>query len=69
MHPTATSSFALAYAGRVWIVARVDIDDHLRGDQVESLVRGIESCMRNESDNIHRIDIVPIGGERDGELG
>ena len=55
--------------GRVWVVARVDIDNDLRGDQVESLVRGIESGMRHESENIHRVDIVPIGGEGDGGLG
>jgi divalent metal cation (Fe/Co/Zn/Cd) transporter len=47
--------------GRVWIVARVDIDDDLRGDQVKSLVRGIESSMRRESADIHRVDIVPNG--------
>jgi divalent metal cation (Fe/Co/Zn/Cd) transporter len=52
--------------GRVWIVARVDIDDDLRGDQVESLVRGIESGMRRESENIYRVDVVPIGGAHDG---
>jgi cation diffusion facilitator family transporter len=52
--------------GRVWVVARVDIDDDLRGDQVESLVRGIESGMRHESENIYRVDIVPMGGAHDG---
>ena len=41
--------------------ARLDIDDDLRGDQVKSLVRGIESGMRHESENIYRVDIVPIG--------
>jgi divalent metal cation (Fe/Co/Zn/Cd) transporter len=48
--------------GRVWIVARVDIDDDLRGTQVKSLVRGIESSLRRESDDIYRVDIVSIGG-------
>jgi len=48
--------------GRVWIVARVDIDDCLRGAQVKALVRGIESGLKRESENIYRVDIVPIGG-------
>jgi len=48
--------------GRVWIIARVDIDDDLDGAQVKSLVRGIESGMRRESEYIHRVDIVPTGG-------
>ena len=47
--------------GRAWIVARVDIDDDLRGAQVKSLVRGIESGMRDESESIYRVDIVPTG--------
>jgi hypothetical protein len=34
--------------GRVWLVARLDIDDHLRGDRVKSLVRGIESGLKHE---------------------
>ena len=48
--------------GRVWIVARVDIDDDLDGAQVKSLVRGIESGLRRESEYIHRVDIVPTDG-------
>jgi cation diffusion facilitator family transporter len=48
--------------GRVWVVARIDIDDDLRGAAVESLVRGIESAMRRESADVYRVDVVPIGG-------
>ena len=48
--------------GRVWVVARVDIDEDLRGAEVESMVRGIESSMRRESESIYRVDVVPIGG-------
>ena len=47
--------------GRVWIVARVDIDDVLRGAQVKTLVRGIESGLKDESEIFYRVDIVPIG--------
>ena len=46
--------------GRVWIVARVDIDPSLSGAQVESLVRGIESGMK-QLEYIYRVDVVPIG--------
>ena len=48
--------------GRLWIVARVDIDDGLRGAQVKALARGIESGMKHESDNVYRVDVVAIGG-------
>jgi divalent metal cation (Fe/Co/Zn/Cd) transporter len=48
--------------GRVWIVAKVDIDDGLLGAQVKSLVRGIESGLKNESPGIYRVDVVPVGG-------
>lgn len=48
--------------GQVWIVARIDIDDGLRGAQVKALVRGIESGLKHESQNIYRVDVVPMGG-------
>jgi hypothetical protein len=48
--------------GRIWIVARVDIDDGLRGSQVKALVRGIESGMKHEAEEVYRIDVVAIGG-------
>ena len=47
--------------GRVWATARLDIDDGLTGTQVKSLVRGIESGMKRESDAVYRVDVVPIG--------
>jgi cation diffusion facilitator family transporter len=47
--------------GRVWIVARVDIDDVLHGAQVKTLVRGIESGLKHESETFYRVDVVPIG--------
>jgi cation diffusion facilitator family transporter len=47
--------------GRVWVIARLDIDDDLRGDQVKSLVRGIESGMKSESKAVYRVDVVPMG--------
>ena len=54
--------FTFVGPGRIWIVARVGIDDGLRGAQVEALVRGIESGMKHESEDVYRADVVPIGG-------
>jgi hypothetical protein len=54
--------FTFVGPGRVWIVARVDIDDGLSGAQVEALVRGIESGLKRESEDVYRVDVVPIGG-------
>jgi divalent metal cation (Fe/Co/Zn/Cd) transporter len=54
--------FTFVGPGRVWIVARVDIDDGLRGAQVEALVRGIESGMKHEAEEVYRVDVVAIGG-------
>jgi cation diffusion facilitator family transporter len=52
--------------GQAWVIARIDIADDLTGAQVTSLVRGIESGMRRESENIYRVDIVPIGDRAEG---
>ena len=41
-------------------LSRLDIDDDLRGAQVKSLVRGIESGMKRESEAVYRVDIVLI---------
>jgi len=61
---TAVRELLVSFIGpsRVWVVARVEVADHLSGAQVTSLVRGIEEGMRRESENIYRVDIVPIGG-------
>lgn len=47
--------------GRVWVIARLDIADDLSGTQVKSLVGGIESGMKRESEAVYRVDVVPIG--------
>jgi divalent metal cation (Fe/Co/Zn/Cd) transporter len=54
--------FTFVGPGRLWIVARVDIDDGLRGAQVKALVRGIESGMKHEAEEVYRVDVVAIGG-------
>jgi cation diffusion facilitator family transporter len=47
--------------GRVWVTARLDIDDELTGAQVKALVFGIESGMKRESEAVYRVDVVPAG--------
>jgi cation diffusion facilitator family transporter len=53
--------FTFVGPGRVWIVARVDLDDGLHGAQVKALARGIESGLKHESEDVYRVDVVPIG--------
>jgi cation diffusion facilitator family transporter len=53
--------FTFVGPGRVWIVARINIDDGLRGAQVSALVSGIESGMKHEAKEVYRVDVVPIG--------
>jgi cation diffusion facilitator family transporter len=48
---------------RVWLVARVDIDDDLSGAQVQELVRGIESGLKHESVVFYRVDVAVTGGD------
>jgi cation diffusion facilitator family transporter len=55
--------FTFVGPGRVWIVARIDIDDGLPGGQVRALVRDIESGMKHESKDVYRVDVVPVGEE------
>jgi cation diffusion facilitator family transporter len=50
---------------RVWVLARVDIKDELRGDEVEELVRAIELGLQHQSEYIERVDVVPIGARRE----
>jgi cation diffusion facilitator family transporter len=50
---------------RVWVLARVDIEDELRGDEVEALVRAIELGLQHQSEYIERVDVVPIGARRE----
>jgi cation diffusion facilitator family transporter len=61
---TAIRELLVTFAGpdRLWVVARVDIDNGLRSAQVKALVRGIESGLKHESEDIYRVDVVPIGG-------
>jgi hypothetical protein len=51
------------------LCARVDIDDGLRGAQVKALVRGLESGMKHESEDVYRVDVVAIGAESTATVG
>ncbi|HYA68574.1 MAG TPA: hypothetical protein VED63_07565, partial [Acidimicrobiales bacterium] len=53
--------FTFLGPSRIWIVARVDLDDGLRGAQVKALVCGIESGLKDGAVDIYRVDVVPIG--------
>jgi cation diffusion facilitator family transporter len=46
---------------RLWVVCRVDIDDGLRGDEVEQLVRDTEQALCDASEAVVRADIVTVG--------
>jgi cation diffusion facilitator family transporter len=60
---TAVGELIVTFIGpsQVWVIARLDIDDNLRGDQVKSLVRGVEAALQVQSKDIYRVDVVPIG--------
>jgi cation diffusion facilitator family transporter len=45
----------------LWVLARIDVDDELSGEEVEALVRGLEEELRDRSPFIARVDVVPIG--------
>ena len=53
--------FTFVGPGRLWIVARINIDDGLRGEQVRSLACGIESGMKHETEDVYRVDVVLMG--------
>jgi hypothetical protein len=50
--------------GQVWVVARLDIADDLRGDQVKSLVRGIESGLKHASETSTESTSCPLAERR-----
>ena len=69
-HPgvAAIRELLVTYVGpdQVWVVARINIDNDLRSDQVTSLVRGIAAGLQRQSAYIYRVDIVPIGEGQTG---
>lgn len=61
---TAVRELIVTFIGpsQVWVITRLDIDDNLRGDEVKSLVSGIETALQLQSKDVFRVDVVPIGG-------
>ena len=49
---------------RLWVIARIDIDDQLDGASVKALVKELEQTLTRESRFVSRIDIVPMTAER-----
>jgi cation diffusion facilitator family transporter len=47
---------------RVWLVARVDIDDGMSSQQLKDVLWATECALKSSSPFIERIDLVPIGG-------
>ena len=60
---TAIVELSVSFVGprQLWVLARIDIADDLRGDEVEVLVRSIESGLQQRSVYIGRVDVVPVG--------
>lgn len=46
---------------RLWVIARIDINDELDGAAVEALIRATEEALTRDSRFIARIDLVPDG--------
>ena len=46
---------------RLWVLARIDVDDDLAGGEVERLARRLEAAVVDESPYIIRADVVAVG--------
>jgi len=44
---------------RLWVMARIDVDDELSGAGVKSLIRSIEQALTRDSRFVARVDLVP----------
>ena len=64
VHPTATSSFTVAYVvlGVSTVFDAVSLRQSAHQMSVEA--RGIEAALRHESSYIYRVDVVPVGEDR-----
>jgi cation diffusion facilitator family transporter len=52
----------VTYVGpdQVWVIARIDVDGSLSGDEVEELVRDADSLLRASFPGVVRVDLVPF---------
>jgi cation diffusion facilitator family transporter len=51
---------------RLWVMARIDIDDALSGGGVKALIRALEHTLVRESRFVERVDLVPAAREQGG---
>jgi cation diffusion facilitator family transporter len=59
---TAVGELLVTYLGprRLWVVARIGIDQALNGSALTSLLERVERRLRAESNAIARVDLVPV---------
>ncbi len=52
----------VTYVGpeQVWVIARIDVDPALSGDDVEALVQRADNLLRASSPEVVRVDLVPF---------
>lgn len=46
---------------RMWVMARIGIDDSATGASLKTLLRNTETALRSQSASIVRVDVVPSG--------
>ena len=44
---------------RLWVVARIEIDDALDGRAIKRLLRETEAAVEGQSTSLERVDLVP----------
>lgn len=60
---TAIRELLVTYIGpdQIWVLARINVSDDFRIEQVTSLVSGIEQSLKRQSTSIYRVDVVTVG--------
>jgi cation diffusion facilitator family transporter len=60
----AVTELVITFLGprRLWVIARLDIDDELGGARVKALLKTLEQALFRDSRFIARIDLVPVTG-------
>ena len=52
---------------RLWVIARLDIDDELGGASIKALLQALEQALFRDSRFIARVDLVPMAAARSGD--
>lgn len=62
----AVTELVITFLGprRLWVIARLDLDDELSGARVKALLKTLEQALFRDSRFIARIDLVPATAER-----